>query len=238
MRATGLRVTATLGAPVEGDHALHLDGLLAEASFRRQPHPGAVSRQTPAGELADLEVPLARIRALGGYMWASSAWVVPAGAGRVMQPLVRRKDAEDLDRLAVTWTPGSGPGRNLMLRYAAIVARSLSWVCVGSRREVRKALQLFSSIGDRRRHGNGRVLAWDVVEDETVTPLGCLVSAEGVALRHLPVSWCERVNGEIGHGAHRAPYWHPGRHGPVVMPGARVELREDVIAACTAPEVW
>ena len=179
MRLTGLRVTATLLSPVEADHDLHLDALLSEAQYRRTAHGVTMGRRVPTDEIPDLPIPCARIRVGDDYVWAASAWSFSGDAERVALQVVKRKDAEDIDRLTMTWTPNSGPGRNLLARSIGVVARSASWVCVGNPREVRKALAMFGAIGDRRRHGNGTVGEWTVEETPEVTPLRCLVAEDG-----------------------------------------------------------
>lgn len=238
MRLTGLRVTATLGSPLEVDYDIHLDALLEEASYRRMPHSHAATRRTPVGDLVDLDVPLARIRVGDEYVWASSSWRLSGDAERVQLQVVKRKDPEDIDRLTTAWAPNSGPGRNLLARSIGVCARSVSWTAYGSPREARKALSLFSSLGDRRRHGNGVVLGWTVEEVPDVTPLGCLVDADGRVQRHIPARWCARIEGEVIHAACRGPYWHPGRQQPTVRPGARVVLHDVVRRAAERPEIW
>jgi hypothetical protein len=235
----GVRVVARLGAPVHGNYAIHLDGLLAEVTFRRMRGPvEARTRQTPIDVLVDLPVPLTRIRARDSWLWASSAWMLSDDAEHYADYVIQRKDTEDIERLVLPWTPGSGPGRNRMLRSIVTVARETSWLAVGDRREIKKALALLNdALGGRRRHGMGRVLEWRV-ESCDVDPIDCLVSRDGQAMRHLPVAWCREVGGAVLHGGWQPPYWHPGLHGPIVAPGAMVRLHDDVIAAAHHPVRW
>lgn len=231
MKFSGLRITATLGAPAEVDRPVHLDALLMEVAYRRLSHARDVSRSTPTGDLVHLPIPVGIVSALGCPVPLASAWIYSADAEPVAITTVKRKDAADLDELRSAWTPGSGPGRNTMVRVVGTVARSVSWLAWGHRREVRKALELISSLGDRRRGGNGAVIDWSVEPDDTLVPAACVLTQDGRAFRHLPASWCTHIDGGPVHGAWRSPYWHPERQGPIAPAGRLVELRPDVLAA-------
>lgn len=211
-----LRVVAHLDAPVMLRDVVHLDAILASAWVVRHPKEaqrGSVPRTYTL-----------HVHHAGHTVTLSSA-VAPAGEPTLVHA-TKRRDPSDVDRLAGSFTPGSGPSRDMLIRDRAHVTPRLEWLAFGSRREILRALELRTSIGAMRRHGWGDVRRWDV-EPVDGDPLTCWVR-DGVAQRHLPLAWCSSWSRTTG-----APTFPPyfGRADHCVPCGARAELRPEVAAA-------
>lgn len=225
-----LKVTAILDSAVVATEDVHLDALLAWVQAKRTGDLD-LSRASPVSAIRDVRLPLARIVGPDDdWCWAASAWELPADATLMDEPtrLVRRRDGEDVEQMARRWTPGSGPGRNMRVRRQAVCAATVSWYCIGHRREIRKALQVVTAVGSMRRAGYGRVRSWSVKE---VGSAPVLLDSTGRACRHLPHSWVDRdrsADVTPGHGGHRPPYWAPQRHGSIVTPGQAIKLVDGV----------
>lgn len=208
-----LRVTAVLDSPVILRDVVHIDGLLASAwVVRHRDH--ARLGSTPRTYALHVQH--------AGTIVTLSTAVAPAGEPSLVHA-TKRRDSEDVDRLQSPFTPGSGPGRDMLIRDRAHVIRSLDWLAFGSRREISRALELRTSFGAMRRHGWGEVRRWEV-EPVDGDPLHCLVR-DGVAQRNLPLSWCKTWDRQAL-AASFPPYF--GCASSLCAPhGARVELTDE-----------
>jgi hypothetical protein len=227
-----LRLTATLAAPVVLTDELHLDGVLASAHPMCRAAP--VSRDTPAAALVHPPLPVAqpcvaRVRAA-----LCTAAIFPEGARLSGEQTVRRRDAEDHEALARPLSLGVGPGKNRLMRLPTIVAPSVSWYAVGSRREIlRLVRRRVLYVGSWRSAGYGQVTAWEA-EYVEVDPTVVLVDAAGVAQRHLPAEWVAWAEAVVT-GPLRPPYWHPARQtAAIVRAGTRCELLPGVVEVVRA----
>jgi CRISPR type IV-associated protein Csf3 len=234
MRFAPLRVVARLVAPVETSIEIHLDGLLAAAWMLRQHggDPGCLqaSRATPIADLREPVLPVPRLVVLGRQVWAASAAWYDDNAEIGATHLTRRRDSEDVARLSRPYNPAFGPGRDRLIRSQTVLCSEVAWRCLGHAREMRHLLGLISSIGTRRRHGQGRVREWIVEPSGDGMRWLC---NRGILARTIPAAWL--VDGaSTTLGAVEAPYWHPGRQEQIGRPGDPAALRPEVIEAARA----
>lgn len=211
-----LRVRAHLDAPVVLREPAHLDAVLASAWVVR--HPEQAQRGS-APRTYTLHVPY------GGWTVTLSSAALATGTPTLVHA-TKRRDPEDVDRLAGSYTPGSGPGRDMLVRDRAYVTPHVEWLAYGAAKEIRHALALRSAVGAMRRHGWGDVWQWSA-EPVDGDPLDCWVR-DGVAQRNLPLAWCSSWS-----RTRAAPTFPPyfGRADPCAPCGAEVELRPEVISA-------
>jgi len=226
-----LKVTAQLATAVVTTEDLHLDSILAWVQTKRVLPELDLSRASTRDQIRHIGLPLLRIDGPNDeWVWASSAWELPADVALHPDPtrMTTRKDSSDIDAMARRWTPGSGPGRLRLVRQQAILATSATWQCIGQPREIRKALAIVGAIGSMRRGGYGRVSSWLVEETPAAT---VLCDEEGRAVRNLPWSWVDAglsPDAIPSHGSPIPPYWHPALHGPIARPGQRIALRSGI----------
>jgi len=226
-----LRVTAWLAAPVVHRDVIHLDALLAQAGVRVGSD-GRRSRLTRGGSVSDLDrpaLPLARVDRLGAGCWLASAAIWPEDARPEIDHATRRYDAADIHLRSRRIDYTSGPGRLRMLPLPQTVAMLVDWLCVGSRRGVRKLLRHVGAVGGMRGHGHGAVAAWTVDHVYDAVPVDVLVDAHGRARRHLPAEWIARP--VAGVAPVEPPYWHPSRARPAARAGKPVALRPEIVEA-------
>jgi hypothetical protein len=243
------RVTAVLDEPVDADHPIHLDGLLASVWARRHgiesyPEVAAardVHRRGDPNRVQHAHIPVHLVQARGVAVRVCSAWFWMGDAAQVPAWFTRRRDPDDVEALQAPFTPGAGPFRDVMQRRVRRAVGSVSWLGCGpptqrgarvepAREQVERDLPMLDSIGSVRRQGAGRVASWEVERVPDASPLACWVDAEGRAIRYLPVEWCTHTDGPVVRGAVRAPYFMRDAQRSVVEIGARVQLHADVLA--------
>lgn len=229
MNLRPLRVTARLASAVVASQDVHLDGLLAFAVHAREGRGIDIDRRTPVREIRQYQLPLARIVVGSSWVWAASAWVLPRSAQPHGHHMTRRRDGVDVDEIARPFVRGYGPGRDILRRREAVLASSVYWLCVGDREEVLGLLTLCGSLGGLRGHGAGVVTSW-AADEVDASGSRCIIGASGAAARHIPATWCERMD-EAQRLACRPPYWHPGMQERAVRAGVPVTL---IRAACAA----
>ena len=223
-----LLVTAHLAAPVASrGEPPHLDALLAAAAARCQSLP-PIDRETPAGEITDLRLPLARLHWRDEWVWMASR-ACPSDAQRGTSHITRRPDSEDIDRRARRWNVAAGPERSQLVTVPLLVSQRLTWLAVGARRGVIDLLRYVGHVGSIRRHGYGRVRRWDVISLCDHDDPTAILHLDGRANRHLPRSWCRETHG-YDIGPVRAPYWHPGRDVARVRAGIQCDLYPEILA--------
>lgn len=223
-----LEVTAHLSSAVAVSHDVHIDGMIAKVWHARIDPDATITRATPASEIPDIALPLARVRGYEGeWCWAASAWSLPEGAQVERAEFTKRRDTVDLDEASRIFTPNAGPGRNYQVRLTTALAPTARWLVVGDRHEVRNALKMVHSIGGTRRQGFGVVRSWSVEPVER-WPGEVLVDSTGRAARNLPLTLLDSWEGEPDLQPIRPPYWHPGRAVRCVRPGTRCALRAEV----------
>lgn len=231
-------VTADLGSPfVDGGNPLHLDGLLILAACQREGLP-PLTRFDELSEIRAPEPPLHLLGVNGAAAWLCSAAepIGPAAPERVH--IVKRRDAEDWDRLADPVTVVAGPQRDRLVHAQAVVAAGLRWHAWGQAGPTADLLcelwgpsdAPFGFVGSMMRAGAGQITEWRV-DIGTHAPERCLL-CDGCAARHLPAAWVLSAS-RWRRGASRPPYWHPERQEAVPWLGVPVELRPEVHAALT-----
>lgn len=237
-----VRVSTRLRGPLlsNGD-PIHLDGLLAMAWAVRHPRFASASRTTPVSELQEPHLPLALVEHAGCRVWMASAEMREAPQCPTLVWQSGRRDPEDWDRLQSPVNVQAGPSKDVLLRRQGALVQSVSWLCWGDVREVRRSLRLLwgredrphGAVGSARRSGSGEIEMWSCVR-ETFEPLDVLC-AEGVLRRHVPADWLASAE-RLVRGAFRPPYWHPENQKAVGSSGSAgvlsAEARAAVVAAC------
>lgn len=217
-----LVVRAHLASPVAASGPLHLDALLSRIYMVRHRGYQGVPR-----------LKLARIAARDGWVWASTAWL--PGGPVAADWLTRRKDGVDEEERIRKWDPNSGPERNLMQSTVVYHVPTIEWLCCGNREAIRRDLRMQRSIGQRRRHGFGRVTRWEVSRVDA-DPLDVLVDADGLARRSMPAQWL--ASGSVVSGATMAPYYDSDNRCPVAEVGRPVTLHPEVLRAAASVPHW
>lgn len=228
-----LRIQATLAAPVVVSDDLHFDGLLMTAHpIARAAH---VSRETPLDQLPAIPLPLQRATLRAITLPLASAAVWPAEAKLSTDHTVKRRDAWDLEALALPIHLGLGPGKNRMQQLPIVIARAVTWWAMGRRREVLRLCQRITHVGSWRAAGYGAVVRWEVqLMDPTEHDPTHVLVRDGVAQRHLPAEWCVQAE-SLSDAPIEPPYWHPARARPrVARAGTRVILTRELIESCYA----
>lgn len=235
MVARPLVVRAELRGPlVDRGDPIHLDGLLSLVWARRHPAYGHATRRRSVAELEQPHLPLARVVALDRWVWAASAAVLTEPVHPAVVHQTGRRDPEDWDRLLDPVNVTAGPSKDWMTRREARLAPSLTWWCIGERREVVRSLRLLwgperdasGAVGTARRAGAGEIVRWSV--EAGGAPADCIAGDGGALRRHVPAAWLVEPE-RVRHGAACPPYWHPGRGEQVGLVGSVAKVR---------PEVW
>lgn len=227
-----IRVTAYMAEPVVymGD-GMHLDGILAAASFRELP--GGMRASMPSADdtdwPADMPQPLSkwrvrydgrcdpRLRDERGMVWGWCASMVHADWQIQTAVEVRKRTAaEQMQRYTDSSDVNLSAGRfkPADLTLPARIAHKLVWFARGKPDEVRKMLGLVTSIGRKRGHGNGSVMRWEVdsmAEDWSVMRGGKITRA-------MPEGYAEGRRRVAGI---RPVYWHRSRQIACVLPHER-----------------
>lgn len=220
-----VRVTAHMSAPIVAHDVIHLDALLCFA------HPSCRGRKITRGTRGDQihmpELPLARIRHGGQWVYACTVERYPDTARRNREHFTKRKDEGDVAARGTTWTPSAGPERNYHLPVVTIETPECHWLAIGDRNGIRKLLRYVDHVGSHRRQGYGMVSRWEVeriVADQALV----LAGADGLAARHMPRAWTNHTETSDS-GRWLPPYWHP-QGGERVRARALCDVRPEVIA--------
>lgn len=223
-------VVAEFHAPLVSVRPVHLDSLLEIAWFRQQGREETPDRLTPLSEISRAPIP---IRYVDDVALCTAALHPPVQG---LTHHTRRRDAVDVDRLAMSFTPSLGPGRDRLRRILQAPTPFALWLgvlapdaCVG---DVEVLVQSITHVGGERGTGHGFVSAWHVVGYEGEA--SSVLTYEGTALRHLPYAWVTSSR-PASRGAFASPYWHPARQTAVCFTGDPAELRGDVrerLASC------
>ena len=227
-----IRVVAHLADPIvyRGD-GMHLDGILAAAAFRQLP--GGLRADLPTADDVDwphdMTMPLARwrvpfdgrchqrLRDERGFVWGWCASMVHAEWSLHTRVEVRKRTAvEHMQRYtdAGDVETGSGRFKPADLALPARYASRLVWYARGKPDRVRAMLELVTSLGRKRGHGNGAVLRWEV---ETMAD-DWSVMRNGRLTRAMPDGYAP---GRRRMGGIRPLYWHRSRQMALVVPHER-----------------
>lgn len=222
------QITARLSTPLLIDQDFNLDGMLTFVRARALDLP-VPTRQTPLSEIPKIAIPLDVVEHGGHRVFLSTA-AVYAGDAPYRARWTRRRDASDVEAMDATFSPGAGPGRNMMVLAHGIMSSSASWfVSTSDLDAVMALLADVTALGKVRRHGYGVVRAWECAECPDLTPRDLLVR-KGVAMRSLPADWLVTPDhGQVRMLAVSLPYWHPETQIRGVPAGSRVDLRPEVL---------
>jgi len=225
-----VRVVAEMDGPIVADRDVHLDGLLvwsAAQDLDMEPP----SRGQALSTFPTVPIPV-RAVSHGEYdVFLCSAWSLSDDAEPWRHSWTRRRDAVDIESLTRVYTPGSGPGRDLLRTAGAVLVRYCTWhLDTDDLDDLRRLLLRITHLGGLRAHGLGLVRSWSVRESDG-PPAWCLVDEYGCAARALPVSWLADYEGAPVRLAVQCPYWHHEAHAPAVAPGTPARLTDEVRCA-------
>jgi hypothetical protein len=214
-------------SPLAGD-APALDALLAWELHLRlgSKHAKKVGRWTPAEELEDAPIPLARRKIFGETVYCCSDPILPP----LLAPewVDRQSKRFESSKMAKIIAPehrksimtASGPYKSrftpLRIRYVERVC----WFACGDRAGMYKLLKSIRALGHLRNIGYGWVWKWDFEELHDDYSIFAPHKGKKVLMRTLPLGkGLENVCGyRKGYAAVRPPYWHPDRQMEAVIP--------------------
>jgi hypothetical protein len=223
-------VTARLSSPLAGEPP-HLDALLewALSPFFNPSMPDGnghfkITRDGPAPPQGAIQIPLA-------WEWLGP-WMVRLASSPIM-PVCRdgvdhyckriATEASGLlaenERKIVSTTNSWTKSYRLPLRIRSVPL--VRWACVGTRREIRKALRDVHAIGKKTSYGYGRVAEWIIDESDTEYSWFAPHQNGHVLMRPIPVGeWLpsDLVGARRHFGACTCPYWHPSRFCEIICP--------------------
>jgi CRISPR type IV-associated protein Csf3 len=215
---TPLRVAAHVGEPIAGwdAHRGHLDGPLSWGALVawEEVHGRHSLPPMSPDSAADFALPLATwtrpapgpvhplAATCAGDVWGwacSSAHYDVAAQTKVE---IRRKPAAEA---MARWTKerkhhiSAGPLKARDGLVPAVVTSRVEWWCLGEPDAIRNLLDRVTHLGRHTRHGNGRVLSWEIAEDNAARE-----------------QWRQRVFPDPAGApdAIRAPYHHLSRRMP------------------------
>lgn len=190
--------------PPEG---IHLDALLMAAVARRDDAPPLYT-QADAVHAQPLDIPIA-LSACGRYYLATTS--IQHVAEREHRWLNRRFPLAEAIALGgptvrrIQQSEGSCKAYRIPVETAHVA--ELHWYAVGDADGVRRLLDLVSRLGRRRAVGEGTVLRWRVEELDEVWHGFPALSADGAAMRHLPLDVEGLRDYAVRIGCVRPPYW-------------------------------
>lgn len=227
MTDDALKITAYLASPLAGAAPL-LDALL---EWAMSVHVGEtrgewkVDRRRPAPGIAEIPIPILRVR-LGGWPIACcSSPILPTADAETVEHVTKRIATEHADLLAPeerrvidttsTWT------KSYRLPVQVRRVSRVVWFARGNRHGLMSLLKQIDAIGTRPKAGYGRVKKWDVERGAPEAWWYADSPAGLVLMRPLPL--CDELPRELvgyrrDYGACCAPYWHPERLTDVVVP--------------------
>jgi CRISPR type IV-associated protein Csf3 len=201
--------------PPEG---IHLDALLMAAVARRDDAPPLYT-QADAVEAQPLDIPIA-LSACGRYYLATTS--IQHVSEREHRWLNRRFPLQEAIALGgpkvrrIQQSEGACKAYRIPVETAHVA--ELHWYAVGDADGVRRLLDLVSRLGRRRAVGEGTVLRWRVVELDEVWDGFPTLSADGAAMRHLPLDVEGLRDYAVRIGCVRPPYWARAREQEVACP--------------------
>lgn len=228
-----LRVVAHLGSRLAGD-APHLDSLLVYVASRlggKGTVPGyKVDRRFPCPDTSKVRIPLLRETIAGHLVARCTSPIMSVPRSETVEHVAKRLAVEHAglldpsERLVVTTTNGWTKSYRLPLRGRDV--ERVVWLCVGTRREVLKALRYVPAVGKKISLGYGRVDRWECeilgVPPSRYWPWWIESEAGSVLMRPMPAGWNKLPRGLLGarqdFGACSDPYWHPERYGNILSP--------------------
>lgn len=202
--------------------------------------------QTPALNEADLIDPdpshlpalLDDLDAVWGHWHWAATTALPAqrdgdyDVHHIITRVPERLAENHATRLPATLSPSSGRFRMRRLPVPTTPTTHLTWRAVGDPDRIRDLLTDVTTIGGRRRTGEGTVLSWDVTPAQTSTPRDQWAHGhhhlDGTLGRPVPDHCLHRttpipssVAGRVGI---RPPYWHQATQHDLHLPAPLAEV--------------
>jgi hypothetical protein len=218
-------VTPLAGEPPQ------LDGLLLEVLARRLGWgiDRLPQRRLPAPPLgSEPPLPLGRA-ALGPWLIYRSSSPIYTVQQQALNYLSKRSElAQAWELYAPTErqrriAQACGWAKAYYVPFPSWEVREVVWFVWGERAGLEELLAEVLYLGTRRRHGCGRVVAWEITpaaEDFSWFSLG--PTQQPVLMRPLPALWDLLPENLCGwrpdFGACAPPYWHPDRYTEILVP--------------------
>jgi len=220
-------VSAWLASPMCGDPP-ELDGILAwEMSLRLgYKHAKKTGRWTPADELIDVPISLAK-RRVGRYdVYCCSAPILPPlDAPEWVDRTGKRFESSKMASIIApehrkSVMTASGPYKSRFVPERIRMVPRVCWFVRGNREEINKLLNRVYAIGRHRAIGYGRVWEWTFDEMDEDFSIFATCNGKRVLMKALPLgAGLENVCGyRQSFGGYKPPYWHPGFQCQIAVP--------------------
>lgn len=213
-----VRVTARLADPIVGwaEQPAALDGPVSWGAYLAAVEAGVQLPPIGPEWAVDFALPIAtwtrpipagaapdpRLLAADGTVWGWACSRAQYAADAHTSVDIRRKPpAREMAQFTQEKKHhlGLGPFKARSVALPAVDVREVHWYALARPTELQPLLARVTHLGRHTRHGHGRVLDWDVTEDQG--------AVEGWAERSFPVAGGRP-------DAVRAPYWHASRRLP------------------------
>ena len=220
-------ISAWLASPLAGEPPA-FDGILGwELAMRLgMKHANKTGRWTPAKEILDVPIPIAK-RTIGGMdvYCCSNPIMSPLLAPEWVDRTSKRFESSKMAQIIApeyrkSVMTASGPYKSRFVPERVRLVERVCWFVRGDRKEINKLLKNIHAIGRHRGIGYGLAWAWtfDDVEDD----YSIFVPHKGkqVLMKTIPLgAGLENVCGyKKSFGAYRPPYWHPSFQREVAVP--------------------
>ena len=220
------RVFARLESPMIWHRGLNLDALCVAAIMQND---GEVPTRQSPNVPALPHIPVPRVAHHGQAVYLSSDAMLPAGTRFERVHWVRRKDAQDINRLTRPFNRAGGPDRDAMKSGRLALTETVAWQLWTKYPNwlIDLLTERIQSLGGLRSHGYGRVAEWRIKLVDVGHPELAWVE-EGVTLRALPVDWLQ-IPVMPTRLSVRPPYWHQSSLAMAAPVGSQSELTNEVI---------
>jgi CRISPR type IV-associated protein Csf3 len=224
-RLANWKVTAWLCSPIAGEPPA-LDAILAwELAIRLgMKHANKCGRWTPAEEIEDIPLPLAK-RSIGGVdVYCASNPIIPPSeewtdhvSKRFETSKLALQIAPELRKNVMT---ASGPLKSRFTPVRVRLVDQVCWFARGDRVQMNKLLKSIHAIGHLRGIGYGMVWQWEFEEMAEDFSIMAWQKGKKVLMKTLPIECgLDNVCGyRRSYGGWRPPYWHPAFQCEVAVP--------------------
>jgi hypothetical protein len=220
-------VSAWLATPLCGEPPA-IDGILAwELSMRLgYKHANKMGRWTPASEIKEVPIPLAKRTIDGRDIYCCS--------NPIMSPLLapewvdRTSKRFESGKMALLIAPehrksvmvASGPYKSRYVPERIRLIERVCWFVRGDRTEMRKLLKAVYSIGRHRKIGYGMVWQWTFDEVEDDYSIFAPHKGKQVLMKTLPMGAALQIACGFRHGfgGYKIPYWFPAYQCEIAKP--------------------
>ena len=220
-------VSCWLASPLAGEPPA-LDGILAWELANRlgMKHARKTGRWTPAAEIEDVPIPLAK-RTVGGYeLYCCSDPIIPTPLAP--EWVDRTSKRFESSKMALIIAPeyrksimtASGPYKSRFVPERIRLVDRIVWLVRGDRKEINKLLKSIKAIGRKRDIGYGQVWKWTFDEIDQDYSIFAPHKGKKVLMKTIPLG--AGLNNASGYkrsyGGWRSPYWHPEFQSEVAVP--------------------